>query len=55
MLLTCWSSTVVPILNSVIKERVSTSHSLQVLSPEAVNNCVPSGFHATYDTQNEYH
>jgi len=34
-------------LNSVIKERVSTSQSLQVLSPEAVNNCLLSGFHAT--------
>lgn len=38
-------------LNSVTKERVSTSHSLQVLSPEAVNNCLPSGFQATYRYQ----
>lgn len=47
--LTCWSSTCEPMTNSVTTERVSTSHSLQVLSPDAVNSCLPSGFHATYN------
>lgn len=45
---TCWSSTALPMLNSVTTVFVSTSHNLQVLSPEAVSNWVPSGFQATW-------